>query len=972
MSTVPKVFKAAKEFNVSVETIVEFLKKKGHKVSSPMHQLTDDQYMECIAQFQKDKEAVERHHLKYKEFQEAKGEKIVEKPSAKKVEKVEKPVEVKIEKPVEKKAEAKVVEPIAPPKAETVAEVAKPAEEIIKTHDLKGPKVIGKIELPSKKGKKSTKTEEPIVEIKEIVPEPLPIPEEKTAVEIEQPEEIAEADDDIDVEETAEAEDDSADGGFKTHGSLSTRQVLGVKTVGKIDLNKVNQAERDAKKKKRKRKTNEPVQDLRPAQPKQGGQQKPEDKKVQPKEGAPTDKKKVEVASSDHLSESDKRKKEARQKERDEEAAKNLGKKRRIKKGKVVEYLAEEIDDTIRTTLASLDETGSSSRQKARKARRKEREIAETVKQDEKVRQSGIIKVTNLASPNELSGLMGVPVNEILKKCFDLGLFVSINQRLEQEHIELLVTDYGLQVEFIDEFAEDTVKVSDDKPEDLKHRAPVVTIMGHVDHGKTSLLDYIRSTTVVAGEAGGITQHIGAYEVTLPDGRQISFLDTPGHEAFTAMRARGAKVTDIVIIVVAADDAVMPQTLEAINHAQAGGVPMVFAINKIDKPGANPEKIYQQLSEKNILVEEWGGKFQVAKVSAKSGVGIPDLLEKVLLEAEILNLKANPNRNAQATIVEAELDKGKGVVATALVQTGTLRVGDIFLCGAVWGRVKALNDERGKKLKEAGPSCPAQVLGFSEVPQAGDILIVMDSEREAREIANRRQIIKREQQQRQEQKHMSLDMISQRMSEGSIQDLNIIVKGDVDGSVEALSDSLMKLSTGEVRVRVIHKAVGPITESDVILASASDAIIIGFQVRPNLNAKKLAATENIDIRLYSIIYDAINEVKAALEGMLAPEITEQVLATVEIRETFKISKVGTIAGCYVLDGKIGRNNKIRLVRDGVVVHTGELESLKRFKDDVKEVEKGFECGLNIANYNDIKVGDIVESFIIVETKRKLA
>lgn len=970
------IVSVAKEFNESTKAVQEFLDKKGYKIKTLMTALTEEQYMDCVVQFQKDKEAAERRHQKFKEFQEAKGVNTAEK-SNKKDEKAAEPEIIAETKPVvaEAKPEVKAKEAVVETQEPVVAEKpTEPAEEQKpETGYAKGklqqPKVLGKIELPAKGGKSKTKVaEKPVEEPVEVVPEPVAVVEENAAsVE----EEIIPAEIETSSEEIAEAETDDKSL-FKTHGSLS-KQRIEIKTVGKIDLNKVNQTERDNKKKKRKRKTQETAPPVQDKKPQQGtGSNKPDDKRNQPKD-QPADKKRVEVASSDTLSEADRKRKENRAKTgAEEDQSKNLGKKRRIKKGRVVELSEEEVRESIRTTLASMDDVSGSVRQSVKKRKKKEREEAEIARLEEKERQSGIIRVTDFASPNELAGLMNVPVTQILSKCLGMGLFVSINQRLEKDHIELLVAEFGFQVEFIDEFAEDQLNIEKDNEADLVHRAPVVTIMGHVDHGKTSLLDYIRNATVVAGEAGGITQHIGAYEVTLPDGRQIAFLDTPGHEAFTAMRARGAKVTDIVVIVVAADDAVMPQTIEAINHAQAAGVPMVFAINKIDKPSANPERIYQQLSERNILVEEWGGKYQVAKVSAKSGIGISELLEKLLLEAEVLDLKANPNKKATAAIIEAELDKGKGIVATVLVQSGTLRVGDIFLCGATWGRIKALQDERGKKIKQAGPSTPAQVLGFNEAPQAGDTLTVMESEREAREIASKRQIIKREQQQRRAQKHMSLDMISQRMSEGSIQDLNIIVKGDVDGSVEALSDSLMKLSNNEVRVRVIHKAVGPITESDVLLASASDAIIIGFQVRPNLNAKKLAATEEIDIRLYSIIYDAINEVKQALEGMLSPEITESVVATVEIRETFKISKIGTIAGCYVLDGKINRNNKIRLIRDGVVIFTGELESLKRFKDDVKEVEKGYECGLNIHNYNDIKVGDLVESFVIVETKRKLA
>lgn len=552
-----------------------------------------------------------------------------------------------------------------------------------------------------------------------------------------------------------------------------------------------------------------------------------------------------------------------------------------------------------------------------------------------------------------------------------LGLFVSINQRLDAETISIVAEEFGHKVQFVT--VEDVEKIEEEEtsnPENLVPRPPVVTVMGHVDHGKTSLLDYIRKSNVVAGEAGGITQHIGAYNVTLPNGKSITFLDTPGHEAFTAMRARGAKLTDVAIIVIAADDSIMPQTVEAINHAQAAGVPMVFAINKIDKPGANPDKIREGLANMNILVEEWGGKYQCQEISAKKGLNIDLLLEKVLLEAEFLELKADPTKKASGTVIEAALEEGRGYVATILVQNGTLRIGDVILAGAYSGKVRAMFNERGQKITEAGPSIPAKVLGLDGAPNAGDKFVVMDDEREAREIANKRQQLIREQSLR-AQKHITLDEIGRRLAIGDFKELKIIVKADVDGSAEALTDALLKLSTDKVQVNVIHKAVGAISESDVLLASASDAIIIGFQVRPTLKARQLAEKEEIEIRTYSIIYDAINDVKAAMEGMLAPQYEEKVTCNVEVREVFKISKVGTVAGCYVLDGKITRQTKVRVIRDGVVVYTGNLSSLKRFKEDVKEVAAGFECGLTIENFNDIKVGDIIEGFEMVEIKQKL-
>ncbi len=567
--------------------------------------------------------------------------------------------------------------------------------------------------------------------------------------------------------------------------------------------------------------------------------------------------------------------------------------------------------------------------------------------------------------------MMDVSVTQIISTCMSLGMFVSINQRLDAETLSIVADEFGYQVEFVKPQDEEFILDQPDTPEDLVPRAPIVTIMGHVDHGKTSLLDFIRKTNVIGGEAGGITQHIGAYEVALPDNKgKITFLDTPGHEAFTAMRARGAQVTDIVIIVIAADDSVMPQTREAINHAQAAGAPIIFAFNKIDRPGANADKVREQLSAMNILVEEWGGKYQTQEISAKTGLNIELLLEKVLLEAELLELKANPNKRAVGTVIEAALDKGRGIVTTILVQAGMLKVGDPILAGCYSGRVKALTNERGQRVESAGPSTPVQVLGMQGAPTAGDKFNVLETEVEAREIANKRLQLQREQGLR-TQKHITLDEIGRRLAVGNFKELNIIVKGDVDGSIEALSDSLLKLSTEQIQVNVISKAVGQISESDVLLASASDAIIIGFQVRPSGGARKLAEAEQIDIRLYSIIYDAINEIKAAMEGMLAPTFEEKIVANVEIRETFKISKVGTIAGCMVLDGKITRNSKIRIVREGVVIYTGELASLKRFKDDVKEVSANYECGLNIQNFNNIEVGDIVEAYENVEVKRKL-
>ncbi|MFD2574302.1 translation initiation factor IF-2 [Spirosoma soli] len=607
-----------------------------------------------------------------------------------------------------------------------------------------------------------------------------------------------------------------------------------------------------------------------------------------------------------------------------------------------------------------------------RRDRRNQREEDRRLLSEQEELEAKILKVTEFVSANDLASLMDVSINEVISVCLNLGMFVSINQRLDAEAITVIADEFGYDVQFVsaEDETEAGVDVEADEPEELQPRAPIVTIMGHVDHGKTSLLDYIRRAKVAAGEAGGITQHIGAYSVKTSDDRMITFLDTPGHEAFTAMRARGAKVTDVVIIVIAADDSIMPQTREAINHAQVAGVPIVFAFSKVDKPGADAEKIRTELAAMNMLVEEWGGKYQAQEISSKSGMGVDELLEKVLLEAELLELKANPNRRALGTVIEASLDKGRGYVSTVLVENGTLRQGDIMLVGAHYGRIRAMTNDRGERIREAGPAQPVQILGLPGAPQAGDKFNVMETEREAREIANKREQLLREQTLR-TRKHITLEEIGRRKAIGSFKELNVIVKGDVDGSVEALSDSLLQLSTEEVQVNIIHKAVGQISESDILLASASDAVIVGFQVRPSSSARKLAEQEQIEIRLYSIIYDAINEVKDAMEGLLAPTVEEAIVGNVEVREVFKISKVGTVAGCYVTEGNIKRNNKIRIIRDFIVVHTGEISALKRFKDDVNEVRSGYECGLSIKNFNDIEVGDVIESFELKEVKRTL-
>jgi translation initiation factor IF-2 len=778
-------------------------------------------------------------------------------------------------------------------------------------------------------------------------------------------------------------------------------ELSGPKKVGKIDLDKPKpKAEEEQK----------PEAPKEPAKPKEEKKKKPKPKKEEKKEEAQEPE--VKEASEEKLktqyqklsgptatgekidlTKFNKPKKKKAEKSSEEKSG-SKRKRRRISKAggdnksnfdnrkqrgkgrsrsKVVkeEPSEEDVQKQIRETLEKLQ--GKSSKGKGAKYRREKREQHKEKSEKElqaEAAESKILKVTEFVTVSEVATMMNVGVTEVISACMSLGMMVTMNQRLDAETLSIVADEFGYEVEFVTADIEEAIEETEDRPEDLVPRAPIVTVMGHVDHGKTSLLDYIREENVIAGESGGITQHIGAYGVELSNGQKIAFLDTPGHEAFTAMRARGAQVTDIAIIVVAADDAIMPQTKEAISHAQAAGVPIVFAINKIDKPDANPEKVKEGLANMNLLVEDWGGKIQSHDISAKFGTGVKELLEKVLLEAELLELKANPNKPAHGTVVEAYLDKGRGYVSTVLVQAGTLRVGDYVLAGKHSGKVKAMQDERGNEVKEAGPSTPVSILGLDGAPQAGDKFNVFEDEREAKQIASKRTQLQREQSVR-TQRHITLDEIGRRIALGDFQELNVILKGDVDGSVEALTDSFQKLSTEEIQVNIIHKGVGAITESDVLLASASDAIIVGFNVRPVGNARDIADKEEIDIRTYSIIYDAINDLKDAMEGMLSPEVKEEVTGTAEIRETFKISKVGTIAGCMVTNGKIYRNSGVRIIRDGVVVFTGELTSLKRFKDDVKEVSKGYDCGMQIKGYNDIKEGDVIEAFQEVEVKKKL-
>lgn len=928
-----RLSKVAKEFNLSLGKIVEFLGSKGHKVeSNPNAKIGDGEYNLLLKEFSSDKSAREEAENVAQNITKIKRETIVLSDIKTKKQKEEEDTDEFMIKDLTLKTKV-----VAPEKSEPTKETPKTKDpEIVKKEvsSTEGPKVLGKLDLdsmnlktkPDKKTKKEPEKKEAAKETKD----KKSAKEEEVDVPIETPHvnpEVSPVVKDEPKEEFLETKYEKLEG----PKILRSIELPVIKETPKKVINDPNA---DKKKRKRIRK---------------GGLSQEEIKKVGKEQSA--------IARE-----------KAKEKYGDPRAKKPVntpGKPRH-------ELTEEEIQAQIKETLARLSAKGTKS--KTSKYRREKRDdvrekMAEKAVIDEADRK--ILKVAEFVSANQLAQMMSVQVTQIISTCMSLGLFVSINQRLDAETISIVAEEFGYKVEFASAEDIETIKEEDkDAPEDLIPRPPVVTVMGHVDHGKTSLLDFIRKANVVAGEAGGITQHIGAYNVKMANGRSMTFLDTPGHEAFTAMRARGAKLTDIAIIVIAADDSIMPQTKEAINHAQAAGVSMIFAINKIDKPGANPDKIREALSQMNILVEEWGGKYQCQEVSAKMGKNIDLLLEKVILEADMMDLKANPNKNAVGSVIEASMEEGRGYVATILVQNGTLKVGDIMLAGSFSGRVRAMFNERGQKVDAAGPSHPVKVLGLSGAPTAGDKFNVMSDEREAREIANKRLQLQREQGIR-THKHITLDEIGRRLAIGDFKELNVIVKGDVDGSIEALSDSLLKLSTEKVAVNIIHKSVGAISESDVLLASASNAIIIGFQVRPSTSARKLAEVEEIDIRLYSIIYDAINEIKAAMEGMLAPEFEEKIVCNIEIRDVFKITRVGTIAGCYVLDGKVTRNTKVRVIRDGIVVHTGSLGSLKRFKDDVKEVTAGYECGLNIENFDDIKVGDIIEGYDMIEIKAKL-
>ena len=987
-----KLIQVQRKLNVGINTVVEFLRKKGFEVedNNPNTRIGDEQYALLVKEFGKDlpnggreRERVvpERPHREASSVKEEKSSEIktvipeefrpkivtkgridLDRPHKKVQEVQHQPVSVPVEKKVEK-----------PVEAATAAKTADAPVEEVKTPEVKAPEVeIPEVKIPEMKQQPEEIKEEKVIVVEKEpaeVMKPEPVQEPKTA-NVESTTATAEP--------AASAGNDSDEGLFRLNTPKFESKI---KVTGKIDLNALNQSTRPKKKTKEERKKEREDKREKFAGNKAGQQsgnglfnKGPKDgtarpgAPVKPGEGGTDAKKKRNRIKKDRVDVNNTPGTNARP------SRPNDDRKPRLRKPVKAEISEEDVQKRVKETLARLTNKGNKNNKGAKYRRDKRDAIQkrehELMEQEEM--ESKVLKLTEFVTANDLANMMDVPVTQVIGTCMSIGIMVSINQRLDAETINIVAEEFGFQTEYVSAEVVEAIKADeeDDNEEDWVARPPIVTVMGHVDHGKTSLLDNIRNANVIAGEAGGITQHIGAYNVKLQSGRRITFLDTPGHEAFTAMRARGAKVTDIAIIIVAADDNVMPQTVEAINHASAAGVPIVFAINKIDKPHANPDKIKEELANMNYLVEDWGGKYQSQEISAKKGIGVEDLLEKVLLEADLLDLKANPKRRAVGSIIESSLDKGRGYVSTVLVENGTLKVGDIVLAGTHFGRVKAMFNERNQRIEKAGPSEPALILGLNGAPQAGDTFNVLETDQEAREIANRREQLQRELGLR-TQKMLTLDDIGRRIAVGNFQELNVIVKGDVDGSVEALSDSLIRLSTEEIQVNVIHKAVGQISESDVVLAAASDAIIIGFQVRPALPARRLAEKEGVEIRLYSIIYDAIEEVKSAMEGMLSPEIKEEITANVEVLQVFKITKVGTIAGCMVREGKIKRSNKVRVIRDGIVVHSGELESLKRFKDDVKEVVAGLDCGLNIVNYNDIQVGDIIEAYEETEIKKTL-
>ena len=932
-----KISKVAKDLNVALPTVIEFLRKKNITIDDNPNARIEDDIVEILAnEFRSDKDQKSKSEQLSSERQKEKA-KPAPKEAPAPVEEIVLPIEPAIAPKIVGKIDINNVGKSTPKEPEKVVEEKQPKKE-----EPKAKEVVAETktkEAPKKPVQPAPKKQQ---EPKAIVKDEKPVkPEPIKEVEVSQPKE--------DQEEEI----------FTMSRPTATPTI---NVVGKIDLSAINQQTRPKKKTKEEKRKERLAKDNAVQQNNaaaQNGDRKKR-KRIMGKEKIDIEKAGQLVGNNNHggnKNEHSRREKPAKDKN-----------KRPIH----TEVNEEDVQKQIKETLARLTskDKGLKKGAKWRKEKReasasREREAAELEQAESKV-----LKLTEFVTANDLAVMMNVPINNVIGTCMNLGVMVSINQRLDAETINIVAEEFGFKTEYVSAEVSEAIEQEEDRDEDLTTRPPVVTVMGHVDHGKTSLLDYIRNANVIAGEAGGITQHIGAYNVKLSDGRRITFLDTPGHEAFTAMRARGAKITDLCIIIVAADDSVMPQTVEAINHASAAGVPIVFAINKIDKPTANPDKIKEALAAMNYLVEDWGGKYQSQDISAKKGIGVDDLMEKVLLEAEMLELKANPNRKAVGSIIESSLDKGRGYVATVLVQNGTLRVGDTILAGTHYGKVKAMFNERNQRITEAGPATPTLILGLNGAPTAGDTFNVMDSDQEAREIATKREQLQREQRERTTTK-LTLEEIARRRALGNFHELNIIVKGDVDGSIEALSDSLLKLSTEEIQINVIHKAVGAISESDVVLAAASDAIIIGFQVRPSLPARRAAEQEGVQIRLYSVIYQALEEVKDAMVGMLAPEIKEEITGTAEVLQTYKISRVGTIAGAMVREGKIKRSCKVRLIRDGIVIYTGELGSLKRFKDDVKEVASGYDCGLNIAGYNDIKEGDIIEGFEEVEVSREL-
>ncbi len=988
-----KLFKVAKELNLSHQTISEFLEKKGYAVQGLNTPITDEMYEDILKRFSQEKQKAERLARRKKERVEK------EQPA----EAVSVAVEAKAGAEISAAAEAKEtpepklpVEPVEQSVSEEAVTVPPAAEEKAEEapEPVKGEKKVGEQELPQPAEEVAEEPETGEKGKTAVEAKAVPAPEEETEVAEPSQAEKAEVESEgVEIETITEQEEQKPQIGdiiehpvARRYLELEEQKKKKKEERKKKVLKKIKEGTDQEKKKKAKKrpKTDEELiprriraiekEELETAEP--FLEETPEVKAKRKKE-----KKKKKELEKEGLSEKEIRRRKALELIRregkksrmkmpvidektlaEETLTEKEERKKRTRKKKEINQ--QEVEDTLKKTLASIRDSGT-----GRKKRKRVKEVnGEKVEEEENV-----IAVTEFITVQDLANLMAVPPQEVIKKCLELGQMVTINQRLDMDMIKLLAEDFGFKVEEEEEFASEYLEEileEEDNPEDYVPRHPVVTVMGHVDHGKTSLLDYIRKTNVVAGESGGITQHIGAYVVDWEGGRKITFLDTPGHEAFTAMRSRGAQATDIVVLVVAADDRVMPQTEEAIDHALAAGVPIVIAINKIDKPNADPQAIRKQLAERNILVEDWGGKYQVVEVSAKTGQGIDELLEKILLEAELLELKANPKKRARGVVIESRLDKGQGPVATVLIQEGTLHVGDDFIVGQYYGRVRAMLNERNQRVKEAGPAYPVQVLGIDGVPEAGDKLIVMPDEKSAREIAQHRQQLKREQDFRQV-RLLTLDEISRQIQEGEVKELNILVKADVDGSAQALTDALLKLTNQDVSVKVIRRAVGPISETDVMLAAASQAIIIGFHVRPTLKAKELAERENVDIRLYKVIYDAIDDVKKALEGLLEPEEREQVLGLAEVREVFKISRIGTVAGCYVLNGKITRNARVRLIRNDVEIYDGKLASLKRFKEDVREVVAGYECGLMIENYNDIKVGDQIEAYEVVQEKRTL-